>query len=466
MSKTPSPNIYGIETEYSCMLTFPGDKVYEIVGSCHSKDKELGLYEEPKDKGMNHVELSKVYEALGEIGIYSNGSGMLSNGGRLYVDPSGPEYCNPETSSAEEAVLRTFEGDQIVHSIFDYLVKKEQLIGYQLNRRIVDHNRSSRGIHLNTLTELDEKPTREQIMLLATLNVAKGALFGSGGLLVNKKGNTEYHHSPRLSITTDIDAQYSNYKKRPLVRIPFKDDIKSNRIETVSGDALNFGWPLKASLVVTNALVAMMETESTGKLPVIGANQAIGSAINVGKYGHKGRIAIENSESYKEEKALVVLREICEVILNSTVYLDDESRQTLEEVIIVADSVARDPLNGVKSVESIARWEALKKRMVTSGEDLGSERLCRTDYGWDLIGNGYAETLRNRRGFGWLGFSEIPSNKRVQAKISTPPTDTRAKVRGERIKINVSQGNTDNSNWLGVDYGDDHPRVLEPWIFE
>jgi hypothetical protein len=446
MSKTPSPNIYGIETEYSCMLTFPSDEVYEIVGSCHSEDAKLGLYVEPEDKGMSHVSLTKVHEALEEMGIYPSDSGMLSNGGRLYVDPSGPEYCTPETTSAEEAVLRTFEGDQIVSGIFESLRKKELIKSYQLNRRIVDHNRSSRGIHLNTLTELEQSPSKEQILLLATLNVAKGALFGSGGLLVNKKGNTEYHHSPRLSLTDMVDSDY--YKKRPLVRQPFKGDVDCSRIETISGDALNFGWPLKASMIATNALVAMIETGRANELPSLRYTQAIDSALNVGKHGYKGRMVMLRETTESNERSIRVLTEICETILKSddrSLFLDTESRTTLEQIIEVADTVSRNPIFAKNNVESIARYEVLKRRMQSKGVDLNSEAICRADYGWDLIGGGYAEVLRNRHGYGWLGFAQQPKEKATAKRLQTPPSDTRAKLRGEKIKEKIPQGLSDNS---------------------
>jgi len=180
----PSPNVYGIETEYSCMVTLPGNIVHEIVGSCHSVDAKLGLYTEPANKGTSNIPQSAVNDALGEMGIFRvMGTGMMSNGSRFYFDPSGPEYATPETTTAEEATHRTFDGDEIVLRMFESLRRADIVEGYQFNRRVIDHNRSSRGIHLNTTTTLPkgEKLSSEEVERIAALNVVKGSLFGSGG---------------------------------------------------------------------------------------------------------------------------------------------------------------------------------------------------------------------------------------------------------------------------------------------
>ncbi len=242
------------------MLTLPEDVVYELVGSCHSPDTELGLYQQPKDKGSDYVSTGEIKNALEDIGLYSNTDGMLSNGGRFYIDPSGPEYATPETTTAEEAVLRTFDGDKILLGVFDKLRDSGAIEGYQVNRRTVDHNRSSRGIHLNTTTtESGPEPSRKLQRQIATLNLVKGAIFGSGGLLIDENGETAFHHSPRLSLTTDIARTWNEYTQRPLVRYPFKEDGDLWRVETVTSDALTFAWPIKASLVATNALTSLIE---------------------------------------------------------------------------------------------------------------------------------------------------------------------------------------------------------------
>ncbi len=450
----PSPAVYGIETEYSCMITLPGDIVHEYVGQCHSVDAQLGLYQKPDKKGSDSIPATALDDALETMGIYRNGRGMLSNGGRLYIDPSGPEYCTPETTTAQEAVLRTFEGDKILLGVFRQLREQGVVEGFQLNRRIVDHNRTSRGIHLNTLTSISDKRPNDMVQeWLAALNVAKGAMFGSGGLLVNKKGYTAFHHSPRLSITTDAAVNYGQYSRRPLVRIPFKDDVTGlGRIETVTSDALNFAWPMRASLVVTNALVSLIEMDyKFNRLPRL-ANP-IAAAYLVGRWGSNTTLKVYRENGTANIRPLRLLQRYCELALEADdreEHLDQESEQVLNEVIETADAMSKDVDSVAGRVESVARKHAIEKRMEKDGLDIGSETICRFDYAWDWLGGGIAEMFRDKKSIGWHGFSELPSPAKTRKRLITPPADTRAVVRGEAIR---ELKGTDKSTWEKIDNG-------------
>lgn len=466
-ARTLRPNVYGIENEYTCMLTFPGDVVYEVVGGCHAADAALDLFEEPDANGMSGLPDpdSNLAEALDSMGIIKNSGGMLSNGGRLYIDPSGPEYCTPEVTTAEEAVHRSFDGDTILLGVFRRMQESGLIESFQINRRIVDHNRSSRGIHLNTLTTIDpDHSERPPITTwLGALNIAKGALFGSGGLLVDEYGCTTFHHSPRLSVTTHLDANWSAYRLRPLVRGPFKRDegeASLARIETVTSDALNFGWPLKASLVVTNATVHLIELGWGTRLPVIDSNQAVYSAHNVGQYGSEGIMAVEDQDGRaKDVVAIDVIRDIAEAILqvdNEEGFLDKESTQVMAEVVEVADKMARDPLSVISQVESVARKAAIDRAMDRHDVSIESERICRLDYAWDKVGGGLAEMHREKGNFGWLGFSPLAKSFTVKQRHVTPPQNTRARIRGAFIE---AQGGTDDSSWGLIDFGEETKAV-------
>jgi hypothetical protein len=456
------PNVYGIETEYSCLLTLPGDVIYEIVGTCHSVDAQLGLYVQPKSKGTEHITGVAITKASEEIGLYRTSTGMLSNGARLYIDPSGPEYATPETRTAEEAVHRTFDGDDILLALFGRLRESGVLEGFQVNRRIVDHNRSSRGIHLNTTTSLPagEKPAEYVRNALFTLNVVKGAIFGSGGLLVNKNGETHFHHSPRLSVTNTTDADFHFFTVRPLVRHPFKAEGDSlARIETITSDALNFGWPLRASLVATNSLIRMLERRPDISLPIL--RQPIRAAHIVGRYGYENHISIvrENGQNIGE-KPLTILRNIGELILSvdaTESILDDEAKQVLPEIIDVADRMAVDPESVAAQVESMARLIAMRGKMEKTGAKLNSERMCRFDYAWDWLGGGLAERLRNKNLAGWQGFTQGHRSEGPDAakkRRNSPPVNTRAKIRGDMIDDYAGEVDVE---WDGTEHTYFHP---------
>lgn len=448
-----SPTVYGVEQEYSLTATEPNGTSFELVGQCHSIDSELDLYESPRTGSIDGVESYQYQEALNHAGLDINDAGFLSNGGRFYIDPSGPEYCTPETTTAAEAVLRTFDGDRIVFGILRQLQKTGSIESFQLNRKIVDHNRSSRGVHINTASSHPSETSREFIEALSALNVAKGSMFGSGGLLVNKKQETEFHHSPRLSLTNHDSIEPPMYTSRALVRHPFKVDVGCRRIETISSDALNFAWPLRASMVMTNAAVKLFEIdEFKGELPVL--LEPVSASKQIGLRGHNTIVGIEHRRNTYNVFPAEILRKIAELAIEADkkyFQLDNESRQVLVEVIETADQLKSDPNKLVQRIESIARYEFMARKIKEHQVNWDSEKLCKLDYYWDMIGGGIAETLRDNKGWGWYGFEHVDSTQKRKKRINVPPADTRASLRGRLIKD--SKGFND-STWYDFEQED------------
>lgn len=463
--RRPSPAVYGVETEYSCLVTLPGKVEHEITGVCNSAASQSMIDKKPDRSGSKRLSEHVRRGLKDTLGIISaDATSMLSNGGRLYTDPSGQEYATPETSTAEDAVHRVFEGDKILLEVFGYLKRKEIIEEFQLNRRVVDHNRSSRGIHLNTSASMtSEMPGPDVRLRLAALNVAKGAMFGSGGLLVDERGNKAFHHSPRLSITNQV---YSNdHIQRPLIRYPFKQEGggRLHRIETITSDALSFGWPLRASLVATNATVGLIEIGYGHKLPSISEEKAIVSARSIGRFGAKGYMYINDKDGNPQRtRSLSVLRRIAETILSvhdKEEQLDNESVQVINEIIDVGDQMEKDPFSVGVQVESVARQAAIMRKMERDNLTIDSEPICRYDYAWDWIGGGFAEAMRERGKAGWLGFGQRPSVEDTAIRMVTPPQDTRAKIRGMMIQKKL---HNNRSDWGEIDFGGERTRYLHP----
>ncbi len=427
----------------------------EIIGECHSLDSELGLYQAPGENEKDVVPYEQIATSVEKLGLKKNSIGMLSNGGRFYFDPSGPEYATPEVTTAEECVLRSFDGDEILFGAMNLLLQEGVIKSFQINRRNVDHNRSSRGVHINTATSLEDSDfSHWDIAELAALNVAKGALFGSGGLLLNVAGETHFHHSPRLSVTNQVDRSASSYSDRPLVRTSFKPDIGVRRLETVTSDALNFPWPMRASLVLTNAFVKLLEI-SPEQADIPHLVRPIQAAQTVGRFGNEKTVEADINEVkpvslYPAD----ILRGITETIFEAheeVGYLDDESVQVLGEIIDVADLMSRDMRATAPYVESVARLVAMEAKMEKAGVTLDSETMCKFDYAWDWIGGGIAERIRKKKVAGWQGFSHTNSVHEQRKRLKTPPKNTRAYIRGNEI----AQGRGEHVyTWYAMDKDD------------
>lgn len=443
------PNVYGIETEYTILVCHPNNVVFESVGVCHSEDARIGLYEEPSSNGVSCIDEDDFMEAIESLGVYANDSGMLSNGARFYIDPSGPEYSTSESATAEGAVVRSYDGDEFVFRLFRRMQEREKITSFQINRRCVDHNRASRGIHLNHSTALPLTPDYEGTSALITGHIAKGAMFGSGGLLINDEGVTEFHHSPRLSITDSVSS--NSWTDRPLLRLPLKEDVEVNRVETLPTDALNFAWPMRANLIFTNTLLRIMELGFADDIPK--TLFPVQSAAEVGKNGADAKmVVVTKSGKEREVGPHALMRDIVDFAFkldDKYQYLDEESRQVLGEIIETADLIDSDDQDELMlRVESYARRRHFERKMNQRGVDLDSETLCRVDYEWDKIGGGTASILRSEKGIGWHGFSKIPERSRIMKRLTAYPEDTRAMIRARLIA--ESRGKND-SEWECLD---------------
>ncbi len=448
-----TPNTYGIEVEYSSFINLPNDKPSNFTGTCHQNTESPQIFDRLDSPPTDNISSESICRALEQLGITSHES-FLSNGARLYLDASGFEYATPETTTAEEAVLRSYDGDNIIYRVLGKMLLADEIGSFQLNRKSVDHSGSARGIHLNTTTMQQPrtyKTPEELVRLHQTLNVAKGAMFGAGGLIVSQDGSTtDYYYSPRLAIT-DTDIATSSFVNKPLFRSLIKPDIGCGRLETVAGDMLSFPWQLKASLVMTNAMQRLFECNLADDMPTI--IDPLGDAQWVGRYGHEANVKVSTTKkSNISIKAVDLLKDIATIardVDSLENIFDSETKQILDQVIDVANIINKDPMLAMTQVESIARKVTLDRRMNEKDLSIESAEICKLDFFWDKIGGGLAERLREKNKAGWLGFNttnnSIATRKR---RLNRAPKDTRAQVRGYLIENQLLDGISGWGNFL------------------
>ncbi|MDQ3093987.1 MAG: proteasome accessory factor PafA2 family protein [bacterium] len=448
--------VFGIETEYTMTVDYPGAAASDFRGSCH--DAQQPICRLPEKSPTHLLRQEQVLGYLGRFGIVA-AEDYLSNGGRFYFDISGPEYCTPETRTVEEAVERSFDGDYLVYSAFLDLVDDGVLNAFQFNRRSADHAGQSRGMHLNIsvpdyLSLITD--TSEMVDLHSSLNVAKAALLGSGGLMIDEDGITKFFHSPRLALSAELDSTGSTGSVKPLYRSLVKGDNGVGRLETVTTDALNFPWPLKASMVLTEALQDLINEGVTDGLPRIQDPECI--SLWVGEHGPEACVDVDLPDGGQQTiTALDLLMTYATDFLRineiKPVFRDEVVR-TLQETIDVGNRYKRDPINAATQVESVARLFALNRKLEDRGAPIDSEIACKFDFYWDKIGGGLAERLRESNKAGRLGFKQPHSGRARSKRLAAPPNDTRAAIRSQLIK----QGGLHLVNWhyVGDEQGKRH----------
>lgn len=462
MQKLPvSPNLFAVESEHMHDIRYnvprgSGDVLEADNVGCHTGGTLT--FDEPDVHPLRDVAYANMGEALAELGIDRKNT-FLSNGGRLYKDPSGLETATAESVTAAEATLRSLDESWLVEKLFGLLLQKDIIAGYDVNRKAVDHFGLSRGIHLNTSMNPEfmqsSANTVRFINTFTLLNIAKGALFGSGGLMISRQdGRTHYYHSPRLAVVTQHQSRGSSTAKS-LVRMPDKYDYGTLRVEHTTSDALNFAFPLQASLVMARAATMLLEAGHEGNLPRV--IDPVRTAYRVGKLGANATIyALTKEGKDVQLSPLDVLRNIAERALTLPevgIELTTEIEQVLKNIILVADTTSKDMFGANTQVESVLRLQKLLKRVEElehayphlkkeEGGAWNSPELCRQDYLWDRVGSGTAEALRNKGVVGWLGFAKPDTMTERKKRIVTPPQNTRACLRAAAVK-NKTQEVTD-----------------------
>lgn len=378
---------------------------------------------------------------------------MLSNGACFYIDVSGAEYCTPEVTSAEEAVHRTYDGDRLVYGALSQLRQTGRIHSFQLNRRSADHAGTSRGIHHNFALPSSVEPTQywdtPTVNALTATEIAKALIAGSGGLMRNKEtSETQFFYSPRLALTNNLWGNDA-LADRGLLRKFISLDTGCFRYESICNDATNSPWALRASLVLMNSVLRLIEADMHYDLPRIYG--ILHAAHDVGIHGNNTSIELLDSdyENTLTVKPVDVLEEIVTQLIEAHEahgILDSEMRQVLGEILDVAQLMRQDVELVAPVVEAVQRKLFLDK-ILSETVDYESTAMCRRDFLWDMIGDGVAQRVREEKGIGWLGFKRPYNINERKRRMTTAPRDTRATVRGRILSDQENYDGHEVMDW-------------------
>lgn len=461
MSEVESlPTIVGIEDEKFATVFAVGDvRSGQIDGACHGRphdevdewmDEWLAEQDHNTTEGealiadsMSRmiIQPSKVPGALEPLGIIAAGE-FLSNGARLYMDDGGyPEYCTAEHASLDAAVRASLDGDRILSKMYAHMLEHGVIGSWQLNRRLTDHmskkNNWAKGVHDNIFTSLGSLTTG-QTRFAQLVQASIATITGSGGLMIDKRGETQFYHSPRLSMIGD------GGHNRDISR--FGQQAKPLRAEFRSGDALSFPWAMKARLAMEVAAVRLMEEElvshQTQLIYHLGDSSKFNRNAHIiglhGPYANAIDLYVTGSEESQRGSALSLLGHLITQMLeidDQAEVFDDETVATLTEIVDVVDMAKEDVESVADIVESVARQQVMTARMRRRGEKtLHTEAGCKDDFLWDVVGpyDGIAMVLRDEKGIGWHTMKPDTVRER-RRRLPTAPSDTRAALRSQHI---------------------------------
>ena len=420
--------IYGIETEYGIIFTPEGRKTL------------------PVEKAIRFL-FEKLITTEHFLNVF------LENGARFYQDTGcHPEYATPECSSPRQVAIYDQAGERILEDLQNYAeekIREERIPGkLSIFKNNTDFVGNSYGCHENYLVDRDVDfyyLAEQLIPFLVTRQIYTGA-----GKVFQTQDGVHYcvsqraqHIYQKISGTTTNDRSIINTRDEP-----HADREKYRRLHVIVGDSnmseyTNFLKVATCSVVLQMIEDNFINKDFTLRNPV--------KAIKDITYDVtcKRKLRLDNGREYTP---IEIQREYCEMAQKYVEQypVDDEHRDAVAKWQYVLDCLAEDPRKLDREID----W-VIKRRMIESYID-------RTGCSWNdpkifMMDLQYHDIQRKRSLYYLLeraGAVEREfTDEDVEIAKSTPPPDTRARMRGEFIKLAREHSIQYDLDWSNIRLG-------------
>jgi len=404
--------IYGLENEFGIAFTCNGRRTL------------------PSEKVVRYL-FEKLITTEGFLNVF------LENGARFYLDTGcHPEYATPECASPMDVMIYDKAGERILENLLNYAQNKVHEEGFQGELAIFKNNTdfvgNSYGCHENYLADrtADFYYMAEQLIpFLVTRQIFTGA-----GKVFRTRRGTVYHISQRaqhirqkISGTTTNERSIINTRDEPHA---IKE--KYRRLHIIVGDSnmSEFSTYLK---VGTTALVLQMIEDDF--LPTTFSLRNPVRAIKDISRDLTCREAVPLN-SGKKYSALELQKEYLDLAQRyySTRTMSPEAADILQKWEYVLTKLEEDPMQLHREIDWVIKLHLLQaygERTHLSPEASG-DRMLMLDLQY--------HDIRREKGLYFLlerknRVVRLATNEQIETAMVDPPQNTRAKMRGELIKL-------------------------------
>jgi proteasome accessory factor A len=281
------PKAAGIETEYGIFIWGAEDfspfaasqrvlNAYQRVGG---PSIPTGLYYNPQTGDIqDEADEDAAPDETGaspktQTVYYGLGSLMLANGSRFYIDHAHPEYCTAETLSARGVVAADRAGERIVARCAAQVNRNGSLPDGQqvaIYKNNSDQKGNSYGCHENYLLSMtlfeDLLRRRSHIIYRTLLPFLISRVIVCGAGKVGYENNTDratFQLSQRADFFETLMGLQTTYQ-RPLFNIrdePHTDSTEFRRLHVILGDANMAEISTYLKIGTTQLVLSMIEDE-------------------------------------------------------------------------------------------------------------------------------------------------------------------------------------------------------------
>jgi proteasome accessory factor A len=404
--------IYGLENEFGIAFTCNGRRTL------------------PSEKVVRYL-FEKLITTEGFLNVF------LENGARFYLDTGcHPEYATPECASPMDVMIYDKAGERILENLLNYAQNKVHEEGFQGELAIFKNNTdfvgNSYGCHENYLADrtADFYYMAEQLIpFLVTRQIFTGA-----GKVFRTRRGTVYHISQRaqhirqkISGTTTNERSIINTRDEPHA---IKE--KYRRLHIIVGDSnmSEFSTYLK---VGTTALVLQM-IEDDFLPPIFSLRNPVRAIKDISRdLTCREAVPLNSGKKYS---ALELQKEYLDLAHRyySTRTMSPEAADILQKWEYVLTKLEEDPMQLHHEIDWVIKLHLLQAygERTNLSPEVSGDRMLMLDLQYhDIRREKGLYFLLERKG----QVVRLATEEQIEKAMVDPPQNTRAKMRGELIKL-------------------------------
>ena len=423
--------IYGLELEYGIIFTSQGRKTL------------------PVEKIVRYL-FEQLVTTEGFLNVF------LENGARFYQDTGyHPEYATPECTNPIDLVRYEKAGDRILEKLREHAEHKLRREGISGKLSIFKNNTdfigNSYGCHENYLVDRNANfyyLAEQFIPFLVTRQIYSGA----GKIVFDKKHGARYTISQRanyicqkISGTTTNDRSIINTRDEP-----HADEENFRRLHVIVGDSNMSEYTTYLKTGAAAIVLRMIEEDFVNKdfalRNPVKAVKEISDDLTCTR-----KIKLDNG---KKMSALDIQKEYFDLAVR---YMNCRDLNPMEVDIIqkwgyVLSTLEKDPFLLDREVDWVIKHKLIEDYMRKHGLTWATlnEKVLMLDLQYHDIRSDtslYYILERNDR------VSRVLTDQQIDDAVINPPPDTRAKIRGDFIKLAKEKKIHYNLDWSYIRIG-------------
>ncbi len=428
--------IFGLENEYGVTCTFRGQR--------RLSPDEVARY---------------LFRRVVHWGRSSNV--FLENGARLYLDVgSHPEYATPECDSVRELVAHDKAGERILEALLsaaEVRLHEEGISGQvHLFKNNTDSAGNSYGCHENYLLTRQGEFARMAEVLIPFF-VTRQIYTGAGKVLLGPRGAQFCIAQRAEHIWEGVSS--ATTRSRPIINTrdePHADAERFRRLHVIVGDSNMNEWTTYLKVGVTDLVLRMLEANTVMRdLSLENPIRAIREISHDPTCRRRVRLAngrelsaVEIQAEYHERTARFLERR----------GPDAASRRLLEEWGNALEALSSGELERLApKVDWVAKQLLIDRYRARHGLPMGSPRVALLDLAY--------HDVNRERGLYYLmeragAADRVVEDRDVNRAMREPPQTTRAKLRGDFIRMAKQKRRDYTVDWVHLKLNDQAQRTV------